>query len=133
MKSIWKYSVWNVFTYFCFMSLLLMQSETENLWITKLATMKTIGFRKHPRKNTWKHKIFTRKKFGPKKYPREKSFGLTKFPREKTLNPRNNRKSTNVLESRDPWWYAISKIYHTLLWVKYLFYKPRICWFNPDY
>ena len=61
--------VWDVFLYFCFLSLFLMQPATEILWITKSTTQK----------------------IGPTKYSREK-FWTHEYPREKLLEPRNTLK-----------------------------------------
>ena len=69
-----EYTVWDVFIYFYFLSLFIMQPTTENRWITKLAT----------RKNTWSHEIPMRKKFAPKNYSRERN-----------LDPRSTHEKKN--------------------------------------
>ena len=63
-----EYTVWDVFMYFCLMSLFLMQPTIESLWIRKLAK---------------------REKIEPTKYSREKKLGPTKYPREKYLDQQN--------------------------------------------
>ena len=72
-----EYLVWDVFMYFYFLSLFLMQPTTDNLLITKLVT---------------------RKKIGPMKYPREKKFGPAKYPLEKVLDPRNSGWNYEIMQ-----------------------------------
>ena len=78
-------AVWNVFMFFYFLSLFLMQPTTENIWTKKLATRKKNGPTKYPRenildprnthdKNIWTHEIPMRKIFEPTKYPSEKNW-----------------------------------------------------------
>ena len=49
--------------YFCFLSLFLVQSTTENLWITKLATInKKLDPQNTNEKKSWIHELVMRKK-----------------------------------------------------------------------
>ena len=92
LKSIWQleYAVLDVFMCFCFLSLILMQPKTENLWTTKYPRQKILDPRNTPEKKIWTHEITRRKTFGPRK-TLEKNFGFTKYPLEKNLDPRNNQ------------------------------------------
>ena len=108
LKSIWQleYAVLDVFMCFCFLSLILMQPKTENLWTTKYQRQKILDPRNTPEKKIWTHEIPGEKLLDPRnnqeknfwtherpsrftKYPLEKNFLPTKYPREKTLDLQN--------------------------------------------
>ena len=96
----------HVFMCLCFLSPLLMQPRTQNIWITKLAiTKKKLGTQNTRENKFWNHKISTRTNFGPTKYLREKNFGPTKYPWQ--------HDSTMTLEPRDPRWQMTQNISHT--------------------
>ena len=88
-----EYIIWDVFMYFCFLSLFLMQPTTVSFWTTKLAThkKKKLDPRNTHVKTFWTHEISTKK-----------NFGLTKYPGKKNLNPRNTYEGPS-------WWNPSSR------------------------
>ena len=88
--------VWDVFIYFCFLSLFLMLDQ----WNTHEKKILT-------------HEIPTRKKFWPTKYLRKRNFGPTKYPREKNFDPRNTYEK-EILEPRNTY-KKIFRSHETLL------------------
>ena len=90
-----EYAIWDVFMYFCFLSLFLTQPKTENLWITKLATRTKVDLTKYPREkylDSWN--------------THEKNMWRTKYPR--------SCNDTIALESRNPPCHGFIK-FNTLL------------------
>ena len=71
---------------FLFLSLLLMQPATENLWIMKSITRKNNWTQEIPTRKS-SDQVYLRKNFGPTN-THEENFGPTKYPQEKILNPR---------------------------------------------
>ena len=100
-----KYAVWDVFMYFCFLSLFLMQPSTESPWITKLATTEKLNPRNRHEKKIWTHEIPTRKSFGQTKYRREKT-SVTRIPTR--VHPRRHD-DTMALDPQDPQWHVPTK------------------------
>ena len=101
--------------YFCFLSLFLTQSTTENLWFTKLVLRKKLDPWNTQEKITCTNKIHSRKSLGP-----------TKFTREKNLDPHISD-SRNTHEGITVWQHMIQngtspkKFRHTQLELKETF------------
>ena len=97
--------------FFCFLSLFLIQSMTENFWITKVAVRKKIG-----PWNTWKLqtcKIPTTKNFAPTR----KILHHEKTTKKFFLNPRNtlhkkcwiHETPTRKNVATNAWWHDYTK------------------------
>ena len=102
-----EYAIWDVFMYFCFLSLFLTQPKTENLWITKLATRTKVDLTKYPREkylDSWN--------------THEKNMWRTKYPR--------SCNDTIALESRNPPCHGFIKFNTLLSGEKVVFWKDII-------
>ena len=80
-----EYIIWDVFMYFCFLSLFLMQPTTVSFWTPKLATKKKIRPTKYPRQNVLDPWNIHKEKFWAHEIPRKKKFKPTKYLRRSLL------------------------------------------------
>ena len=115
-----KYTVWDLFTYFRFLSLFLMQPATESLWIRKLAIREKLNpWNTHEKKSRtqeipMRKEIF--KYFDPRnthdkkilthEIPTRNNFGPMKYPREKCLDPGNTHEKnflTHEIPAKARW------------------------------
>ena len=120
-----KYSVWDVFMYFCHsfscnQQLIVLESRINHKkdWTHKI-----------PTKKIWTHEIPTRKNFGPTKYSREKLFDLLNAHKKKILDSQNIHEDTMARRQQTDethngtWPTKFSTLFFKMIRPRKIFYK----------